>query len=348
MKNRKEKKISGKRKILIILCCVLLLILIALVSLTVFLKGFLGKIERIDSTEEATLSSQQLEEVLKQTEATKPDYVGEVVEDPEVPTAPVEAITEGENTVNFLLVGQDRREGMPRMHSDAMILVTVNKSAKTLTMTSFLRDTWVKIPGYYNERLNVPYMLEGFDLLNDTLEYTFGVSADHNIEVDFSGFQKAIELAGGVNIELTAAEANLLNGQNYAWNLKSGENHLSGEQALAYSRIRYLDNDFGRTNRQRTVLTALINQAKTLSLNELIDLAYGLMPMISTDMTDGEIVSRVMELAPLLPELKITSQRIPADDAYSFAWINEKSVIYINAANLEKNLRILKDTIGAE
>ena len=313
--------------------------------MAVILKDFLGRIDRIDQSE-ATLSTEQLENILNQTEAIGPDFTGDVIEDPEVPLEPVEVITNEENTVNFLLVGQDRREGMPRMHSDAMILVTINKSTKTLTMTSFLRDTWVYIPGYYNERLNVPYMLEGFDLLNETLEYTFGVSAEHNIEVDFSGFQATIELVGGVDIDLTSAEANHLNGQNYSWGLKEGLNHLDGEQALAYSRIRYIDNDFGRTNRQRTVLTALIDKAKTLTISQLLDLAYGLIPMVSTDMTDGEIISCIMELAPLLPELKIVSQRIPADGAYTFASINEKSVIYLNSSNLEKNLQILKDTIG--
>lgn len=345
MKTTKKHRNSRKRIALIIICCALALIIALLIAVAVILKDFLGRIDRIDQSE-ATLSTEQLENILNQTEAIGPDFTGDVIEDPEVPLEPVEVITNEENTVNFLLVGQDRREGMPRMHSDAMILVTINKSTKTLTMTSFLRDTWVYIPGYYNERLNVPYMLEGFDLLNETLEYTFGVSAEHNIEVDFSGFQATIELVGGVDIDLTSAEANHLNGQNYSWGLKEGLNHLDGEQALAYSRIRYIDNDFGRTNRQRTVLTALIDKAKTLTISQLLDLAYGLIPMVSTDMTDGEIISCIMELAPLLPELKIVSQRIPADGAYTFASINEKSVIYLNSSNLEKNLQILKDTIG--
>lgn len=348
MSNNKKNTSKGKRITLIVLCCVLFLILAILITGTILLKGFLGRIDRIEETEAPTLSTQQIEDILKETQATEPDFTGEVIVDPEVPTEPVEVIVTGDNIINFLLVGQDRRPGEYRSRTDAMILVTVNKTAKTITMTSFLRDTWVKIPGYFNERLNVPYVLGGFPLLNKTLEYTFGITADHNVEVDFDGFQKAIELMGGVDIVLTADEASHLNGQNNAWTLQEGTNHLDGEQALAYSRIRYLDSDFGRTNRQRTVLTALINKAKTLGLTELVNLAYGLMPMVSTDMTDGEIISRVMELAPILPELQIVSQYIPAEDAYSFAWIDEKSVIYLNSANLEKNIQILKDTVGTE
>ena len=333
---------------MIVLCCIRSLILVILITGTILLKGFLSRIERIEVRETPTLSIQQIENILKETETTEPDFDGEAVVDIEVPTEPAEVIVMGDDVINFLLVGQDRVPGEYRARTDAMILVTVNKTARTITMTSFLRDTWVKIPGYFNERLNVPYVLGGFSLLNETLEYTFGISADHNVEVDFYGFQKAIELVGGVDVELTAAEARHLNGQNYMWALQKGNNYLDGEQALAYSRIRYLDNDFGRTNRQRSVLTALINKAKNLSVTELVNLAYGLMPMISTDMTDGDIISRVMELAPILPELQIISQYIPAEDAYSFAWIDEKSIIYLNSENLEKNIQILKDTIGAE
>ena len=333
---------------MIVLCCIRSLILVILITGTILLKGFLSRIERIEVRETPTLSIQQIENILKETETTEPDFDGEAVVDIEVPTEPAEVIVMGDDVINFLLVGQDRVPGEYRARTDAMILVTVNKTTRTITMTSFLRDTWVKIPGYFNERLNVPYVLGGFSLLNETLEYTFGISADHNVEVDFYGFQKAIELVGGVDVELTAAEARHLNGQNYMWALQKGNNYLDGEQALAYSRIRYLDNDFGRTNRQRSVLTALINKAKNLSVTELVNLAYGLMPMISTDMTDGDIISRVMELAPILPELQIISQYIPAEDAYSFAWIDEKSVIYLNSENLEKNIQILKDTIGAE
>ena len=266
MKNENKTAKTGKRIVLIVLCCVLSLILAILITGTILLKGFLGRIERIEETEAPTLSTQQIEDILKETEATEPDFTGEVVADPVVPTEPVEVIVTEDNIINFLLVGQDRRPGEYRSRTDAMILVTVNKTAKAITMTSFLRDTWVKIPGYFNERLNVPYVLGGFPLLNETLQYTFGISVDYNVEVDFDGFQKAIELVGGVDVELTAAEARHLNGQNYVWSLKEGTNTLDGEQALAYTRIRYLDNDFGRTNRQRTVLTALINNAKSLSV----------------------------------------------------------------------------------
>lgn len=353
MKYEKQKrKASKKQVVLTVICIVLALILAIMIALTVFLKDFLSDIDRLGETD-VTLSQEEIESILNRTEAADPDFTGPVLSEDDVtmPTGPAQTVVSGENIINFLIVGQDRREGDPRMHSDAMILVTVNKSEKTLTMTSFMRDLWVQIPNYYKQRLNVPYMIDptnGFNLLNETLEYNFGVSGDHNVEVDFSGFKSAIDAVGGVTIELTAAEANHLNGQNSSWALKEGSNHLDGEQALAYSRIRAIGDDFGRTSRQRTVLMALMDKAKTLSLTELYNLAKSLMPMITTDMTDAEILGYVMELAPLLPELTVVSQRIPADGAYYFARIDDNDVICLSEDNWDTNLQILRDTLGGE
>ena len=328
------------------------LVLVALIALTVWVKVFLSGIDRIDGSE-PTLSPEDISSMLNQTDAPDPNFTGPMLSENDVtmPTGPAAVIESGENIINFLLVGQDRRPGDPRMHSDAMILVTVNKSAKTLTMTSFMRDLWVQIPGYYKQRLNVPYFVDptnGFNLLNETLEYNYGVSAEHNIEVDFSGFTSAIDAVGGVEIQLTGAEANHLNSQNYNWALREGANTLDGEQALAYSRIRKIGDDFARTSRQRTVLMALVDKAKTLSLTELYNLTKSIIPMLSTDMTDSEIIGYVMELAPLLPELTIVSQRIPADGAYYNAWINNCLVLCQDEDDWATNLQILKDTLGSE
>lgn len=339
---------SPKRGVLIAICCVLVIVLAALIALMIWWKDFFGRINRVDGTVE-TLSSEQIGSILEETDPTDPDFTGPVLkqEDVTMPTDPVEAVPAGENVINILLVGQDRREGQSRQRSDSMILCTINKSAKTLTMTSFLRDTWIRIPEKYDERLNVSYAIGGFDLLNETLEYNFGVSADHSIEVDFSGFESIIDLVGGVDVKLTAAEAKHLN-ELRKWSLTEGVNCLNGAQALSYARIRKLDNDFGRTNRQRTVLASLLAKAKTLELTQMYKLVEGILPMITTDMSDGDILSYVMEIAPLLPELTIVSQRIPADGAYAFARIDGKSVLYLSPENLEKNIQILKDTVGEE
>ena len=210
-------------------------------------------------------------------------------------------------------------------------------------MTSFMRDLYVRIPGFYNQRLNVAYAVGGFDTLYETLNYNFGVEVEHGIGVNFTSFPQVIEAVGGVDIELTSREANHLNGQNYTWGLTSGMNHLNGEQALAYSRIRKLDSDFSRTNRQRNVITAVIEKAKTLSWTELYSLVQTLIPMVVTDMTDEEIISTAIELAPLLTDLEIITQRVPGDSDYYNAMINGMAVLVPDTDDIQE---MLMNTIG--
>lgn len=361
MEENKYNVQKGKRIALIVLCSVLALILVAVIVLAVLGQSLLNQINRPDS-DDATLSSEQLESILNQTESIDPSFTGETVDVNDVtkPTEPVETILSGENIINILLVGQDRREGEGRRHSDSTILITVNKTAKTLTMTSFMRDMWVYIPyksDGFHERINCAYMVGGFNTLNDTLEYNFGVSSDHNVEVDFEGFEAIVDKIGGIDIELTAAEAKYLNERgnwgiddDTSWTLKAGVNHLTGSQALAYSRIRAIGNDQGRTSRQRIVLTELINEAKSMDIVALYALVKDLLPMITTDMENSEILDYVLELAPLLPELTIVSQRIPAEGAYSSVVLNhngvKKAVLTMDEEQLKKNVQLLKDSIG--
>ncbi len=345
MKQRK-KPINWKVRLLIVLSCILALLLIGVVGLYIWTDSILDGINRLDPNE-GTYSDEQLESLIG-----NPD---DVEKDPVVQQA--ESILSSKDVINILLVGQDRRSNDgARMHSDAMILCTVNTVKKTFTMTSFMRDMWVYIPDHYNERINVPYMVGGFDLLNKTLDYNFGVSADYNVEIDFSGFMSAIDAIGGIDIELTAAEARYLNRrgnwdieENQGWQLTEGVNHLTGSQALAYSRIRQIGDDFGRTNRQRTVLTELINKAKTLSFTEVYSLIREVIPMVSTDMTNTEIMGLAVALLPMLSDLEIVSQRIPMDGEYYFATKSSGAhVIELTDENFEANKQLLIDAMSED
>ena len=342
----KNKKANGKRAVLIVLVVFLSLVLVILVAGTVFVTGMLNKLSRPENQE--TLSQSDIEQILiDEPEITDPEFTGEVLnsDDVNLSESPVDSVEIGENTVSILLVGQDARDVNTRSRSDSMILCTIDKSTATLTMTSFMRDMYVKIPNHFNQRLNVAYMLGGFDTLYDTLAHNFGVQVDQGVAVNFFAFTDVIDTIGGVEIELTSAEASHLNEQNYAWGLVEGKNHLNGDAALAYARIRKVGGggDFDRTNRQRTVITALIAKAKSLSMTELYSLIDTLIPLVSTDMSNAEIVGMVMELAPLLPKLTIVSQRIPIDDAYKMTMIDGMSVLL---PDLEKNRQFLLDSIG--
>lgn len=344
--NNAGTPMSWKRIALTALCIVLAVVLIAMVGMTIYVEYIFSLRQDLD---EETMAPSDAEEVLRTepTETISPTYTGEVIDPTDVTipqeTAPPVVVTD--YTVSFLLVGQDRREGQGRMRSDAMILCTINKETKTLTITSFLRDTYLYIPGYFNQRLNVAYMVGGFNTLNETLKYNFGVSADHMIEVDFGGFEDIIELVGGVNISLTAAEAEHLNAQNETWNLTRGNNRLNGAQALAYSRIRAIGSDIGRTQRQRTVVMALVDQMRNLSLTELNDLATSVMPMIATDMELSDITGYLIELFPLLPELTMETLQIPASGTFTDTYVGSMAVLM---PDLERNQQILRDYLGED
>lgn len=356
-----EKKKNKRKTVLIICGAVLGAILLIAAVLFFIMKGYLGRIQRFDGTEQ-TLSSDEIASLNNQ-EATNPEFSGPVMDGSEikVPSESAASVMKDEHIVNILLVGQDRRKGEGRRHSDSMVLVTVNKKTKTITMTSFMRDLWVPIPDHYNERLNVPYMVGGFDLLNKTLDHNFGIAADYNVEVDFEGFESIIDAIGGIDMYLSAAEASYLNrrgnwsnGEKYKgdWTLQQGMNHLTGKQALAYSRIRDLDSDFGRTNRQRKVLKTLLATAKQMNSVKLMNTVKSLASLVKTDMTDGQIVSLVTELLPILPEAEVVSQRIPADGAYSSVRLIDngyaKDVLIMDDADLQTNIALLTQAYKIE
>lgn len=353
MKKKKKFEFSMKKKSMIILCVVLAVVLALLVAGAIYMDSMLGLIGRSEGHE--TMSSSEYEEFLKnQTTETKPyDFSGLELDPDSIDWGSVaNPLETGDGVVNILLIGQDRREGEgERARSDAMILCTINKNKNTLTMTSFMRDMYVQIPGYYDNRINVSYALGGMKLLNKCLETNFGIQVDGNIEVDFYGCMDAIDLLGGVEIELTQAEASYLNRKGnwevtneYGWNLQEGKNLLTGSQAVAYSRIRYVGNgDFGRTERQRKVLTALLEKCKNLNVVQMDSLFRKILPMVNTDMTNSEILGYVWAVFTMISDLQINNQRIPADGAYQDAWISEMSVLL---PDLEANRKILAEIMA--
>lgn len=230
------------------------------------------------------------------------------------------------DVTNILLIGQDAREGEGRGRSDSIILCSINRTSGKICMVSFLRDLYVQIPGYQDNRINAAYAFGGAELLDQTIEKNFGLTIDANIEIDFGGFEAVIDALGGVDITLTDAEYEYFheNGQTYA---VRGKNHFNGEQALFYARIRYLDSDFGRTSRQRTVLLSVFEKIRTASLSEMLSLADTLLPLMTVDLSNGEILRYVADFYPLLRTGTVDSFAIPADGMYTYASIREMSVI---------------------
>lgn len=344
MEEKKKKNI--RKPVLIALCVLLAIILIVALIITIKVSQYMSAIGGKEEMYHGGMS----EDEYNSMESNNPDIQGDVINPDDIDWGdPATQIGGGKEIVNILLVGQDRREGEGRARSDSMILCTINKTAKTLTMTSFMRDMYVQIPGYNDNRINASYAFGGVDLLSRCLNVNFGVVIDGSIEVDFFGFKDAIDIVGGVEVELTQAEADYLNKRGNwqvednagQWSLKAGVNRLNGSQALAYSRIRYIGNgDYGRTNRQRLVLTKLVEKAKGLSLAEADKLLMKILPLLATDLTEKQLVRLVAELLPILPELTINTQQIPADNAHYGAYVREMAVLI---PDLQKNREILSN-----
>ncbi len=233
--------------------------------------------------------------------------------------------------VNILLIGQDKREGESRQRSDAMILCSFNPETNKLSMISFLRDLYVQIPGYDDNRLNAAYAYGGFDLLKDTLALNFGITVDGCLESDFEGFKKIIDTVGGVDIELTAEEAEIVgNGAT------EGLCTLDGEQALTYARIRKIDSDFQRTARQRKIMGAVFEKAKTYTLPELAMFFNEILPLMATDMTEDELMTLALTFASSFQNVETESHIVPAEGTYKNAVIRGMAVLVPDLYEIKK------------
>lgn len=253
----------------------------------------------------------------------------------------------GKEVTNILLIGQDRREGEGTERSDSMILATINRRTKTITLTSVMRDLYVEIPDHGKNRINEAYSAGGMKLLDQTIENNLHIEIDGNAEVDFDGFVKAMTSVGNLDINLKDYEAEYLNVnssyggvENYAWNLHAGMNSLTPRQALAYSRIRYVGNsDWERTERQRTVITAAFNKIKKKGPVSMMVVASKIFPCLTTDMSKSEMMGLASSV--VLNNMKIgDTLRIPFDGTYHDETLNSGAEVLV--ADMDKNAELLR------
>ncbi|MEE1113508.1 MAG: LCP family protein, partial [Eubacterium sp.] len=246
------------------------------------------------------------------------------------------------NVTNILLIGQDRREGEERARSDTMIIASINKKNKSIVLTSLMRDMYVPIPGYSDNRINAAYAFGGMDLLDRTIEQDFGIRIDGNIEVDFDRFVQAMKVIGDISIDLSAEEAEYMNNLGQGWSLTEGVNSLTPEQSLAYSRIRYVGNsDWERTDRQRRVIKTAYDKVKGSDLLNLLSMADQMFPALKTDMTNRQIAGLVYTMSTKQMEITGT-YRLPVDGMY------EEQTIYgmdVLVPSLGKNSAALQGYI---
>jgi LCP family protein required for cell wall assembly len=297
-----------------------------------------------DSGEIATtLSAEEISSLEMETEPVLSGFTVPVIEAVEVDfgTGP-QLQTGGGEIVNILLVGQDADDGTGT-RSDSMILCTFNKKENTITLTSFLRDLYVKIPGYHDNRINAAYAFGGMQLLKETLYENFDVEVDGSVLVDFDHFERIIDLLGGVTLELTNAEARYIKKYVPGSAVSAGSNLLSGTEALVYARDRNdVDGDFSRTNRQRKLLGALLKEYKGKRLMDMLRILNELRSMVTTDISKSDLTAFAVALVPMLEQAQITTQSIPVADGFYHAKIDGKAVL---VPDMEKNRQILAELL---
>lgn len=254
-----------------------------------------------------------------------------------------------EDVTNILLLGVDAREGETVSRSDTMILVSIDKANEKIKMTSFLRDSYVEIPEHGWNKLNASATFGGVELVMNTLEYNFKVKINNYALVDFVAFEELIDAIGGVDVEITEKEANYLNKTWKNWSLtgnkltfESGESvHLNGEEALMFSRIRKLDSDFYRTQRQRRVISG-VKEKLASNPTSIFSVANAVLPLVETDITDSSMMKLCFGALFQYMKYNMAQIQIPADGT----WHSEMkrcgdSLVF----SIEDNTKILKNFI---
>lgn len=312
---------------------------VAIVLAVIILIGALAAwfvVSKMNKIQKAQMAENQLSEE---------DLAGLLVEDPTqaTETTPTETTAPKPTdpdygkmgkVINVLLIGQDAREGEDSKNSDTVILVTVNKETKKITMTSFLRDSYVTLNNVVDvngkghsgsTKLTLAYALGyqwggtlgAMQVMDQVIHNNFGPVVDHNIEVDMEAFDACINALHGITITLDEDEAKYMNNYFKDYDdrvFEVGDNLVDGWAAEAYVRTRHAnngDNDYNRTARQRAVVAQVLEKVKNMSVLEINSLVDELLPLVSTDMTNSDMTNYVMELLPILKDMTLDSIQCP-------------------------------------
>ena len=254
-----------------------------------------------------------------------------------------------DNVVNILLIGIDGRSEeieAGSQHGDVQIIVSINKEDGSIKLTSVLRDLYVTIPGYKSKnRINVSYSRGGGQLAMRTMNKLLELNIEHYVVINFYGLASIIDSLGGVDIELTKAEAaaintyikkNLKKGgydnqekgyERQALEKVNGVQHLDGIQAVMYARLRSIDNDFKRSERQRHLLEVLLGKVLEggLDTNKLLSLMEICLPYAETNMSAWNMMELAMGVlqSDILTKLEsgdslLDQFRVPMDETWKY------------------------------
>ncbi len=252
--------------------------------------------------------------------------------------------------LNILLLGTDERTLNENSRTDTMIICSINKSTHEVKLTNIMRDTAVVYDDLENYngtyRINAANFFGGPKYAIKTVNECFDMNIQYYVTVNFFGFQKIAQALGGVTMDITEEEMNQINkyarqqaiiaaragidesDQINEYLTQYGEDTLlNGRQTLAYARIRKIDSDFGRVDRQRKVLSALMNKMKERSATEIISMGISMLEYVSTNM-DADTIMKLAVGVLGADFDEIQSFRLPVNDSYKQESRNEESMFY--------------------
>ena len=204
------------------------------------------------------------------------------------------------NFRNIAIFGIDSREDTYSKgnRSDCIIIASMNNDTKEVKLVSVYRDTYVQIEGHGLDKITHAYSYGEAPLAIKTLNTNFDLNITEFVTVNFDAVKEIVDDIGGISMNITSEEVSHIPGLT-----KAGTYNLTGEQALAYARIRHAEGgDYKRTERMRDVLTAVLNKVKTFSISELNKFIDEVLPKVYTNITAGDVFSMI----PSLASIKVT------------------------------------------
>lgn len=254
-------------------------------------------------------------------------------------------IYKDDNYFNILLIGTDERSETfsDNARGDSCMIMSIGKKDGTLKLISLERGMGVPIlDGQYKgayDWLTHTFRYGGADLMMREVRECFKVDVDRYIRVNFATFKQGIESVGGIDITLTAAEADYLNNYTQRNCYAVGKNHLDSKAALTYARCREIDSDWRRIERQRNVIQAVVTKTKELNIFELNSLLNNVLPIVQTNLTKLEITELLL-LAPKYRGVTIQQMAIPVQGSYGYMrGLGGRSLFSVNFDTNAKALR---------
>ena len=258
----------------------------------------------------------------------------------EIPEGTVEVPDGGaysqKNVTNILLIGTDERTDYfdYRCRADSMMILSLNRKTDEVKLISLERGMLVSIPGRKPDILTHTFRYGGAALLIQTVESHFKIHIDNYVRINFFMFKKLIDEIGGVDVSISQKEADAMNALHKYSPVTEGMNHMDGATALSFSRLRRIDSDWRRIERQRKVIAAIKTKMKGKSVFELSGIADNCLPYVQTDLSSGQFASLLIKM-PDFASGNFAEMTIPAKGTYRG----------LGNVNFAENSRILKEYI---